>query len=270
MKIIAVGVGNAFTDERYWQSNFMIEAKSGKRLLIDCGGDARHALREHGVHNGNIHENIDGVYVSHLHGDHIHGLEWIAFCTYFHPAAPRPKLYCVNKLMRPLWQSLKGGLESVQGKECTLADYFDTRPVKINGTFTWEWIEFTPVQTVHIMNGMEIINSYGLLIREIKKPTLESEEQEYGPTIFVTTDTQFCPEQIKDFYGMAEVILHDCETAPFESGVHAHFNKMKTLSEDVKAKMWLYHYNPEPEENGFDAVAEGFKGFLVKGQVLEF
>ncbi len=49
-----------------------------------------------------------------------------------------------------------------------------------------------------------------------------------GITVFHTTDTQFAPEQIKEFYKRADVIFHDCETTPFESGVHANYQKLKT------------------------------------------
>lgn len=168
MKIICAGVGSAFTTKDYYQTSFLIESKTKKRLLFDCGSHAPFALGELGVNNGNIREQIDSIYISHLHGDHIGGLEWLGFCTYFTPGQ-KLKLFCVDRLMKRLWnRSLRGGMESVEGKVNNLTDYFDTKPIQINESFMWEELECTPVQTVHVMNGMEITLSFGLMVREIE------------------------------------------------------------------------------------------------------
>ncbi len=59
---------------------------------------------------------------------------------------------------------------------------------------------------------------------------------------FITTDTQFAPNQMKAFRTRADYIFQDCETAPFESGVHTHYEELKTLPDDIKGRMWLYDY----------------------------
>jgi ribonuclease BN (tRNA processing enzyme) len=258
MKITFAGVGSAFTDQRYYQSNMVITSDQGKRLLIDCGSDARFALGELGATNANIGNWIDGVYISHLHADHIGGIEWLGFCTYFNPKSPKPKLYIVDALVDDLWDSLKGGMRSHEGKVLRLDSFFDINSIAINQSFYWENIVFNPVQTVHIMDGFRIVPSFGLLINEMK-PDYKR--------IFLTTDTQFCPRQIEKFYSMADTIFHDCETQPFRSGVHAHYDDMKTLPEDTKKKMWLYHYSPDPKQ---DPIKDGFQGFCHKGQTFEF
>ena len=84
-------------------------------------------------------------------------------------------------------------------------------------------------------------------------------------TVFITTDTQFCPNQIMDFYKMADVIFHDCEATKFKSGVHAHYDELCTLPKEVKAKMWLYHY----QTNDRPADKDGFLGFVAKGQEFD-
>jgi hypothetical protein len=65
---------------------------------------------------------------------------------------------------------------------------------------------------------------------------------------------------------MADVVFHDCETYPFKSGVHAHYDDLVTLPKEQKAKMWLYHYGPDPKQN---ANKDGFCGFVQKGQTFE-
>ena len=230
MKLTFAGVGSAFTTNDYYQSNMVIETDdASKKLLIDCGGDIRHALKEIDIN----HRDIDGVYISHLHADHIGGLEWFAFSTYFDPACERPTLYIVDELLDPLWQSLRGGLQSYEGRVLELDSYFDIKTMSINDSFHWGGVEFCPIQTIHVMNGNGILPCYGLMLR-----------LDGGQQVFISTDTQFAPRQIEKFYAMADVIFHDCETLPFQSGVHAHFDDLKTLPDETKAKMWLYHYNP--------------------------
>ncbi len=269
--LTCVGAGSAFNTVDF-QSNFLIEGLSGKKMLVDLGSFGPIALEKLGINSGNVGQEIDALYVSHLHADHVGGIEWLAFCTYFNPASPKPKLYCIggqSGLMTQLWnRTLRGGLGSIEGKECTLTDYFEGHPLRVNATFEWDGLTFQPVQTIHVMNGMEIVPSYGLLIWEDTSPVWQGGVRfERNADMFLTTDTQFCPNQISKFYGMADLILHDCETAPFRSGVHAHYDDMKTLGEKVRKKMWLYHYQPDPPQ---DVIADGFLGFLAKGQRLEF
>lgn len=255
-KIQFIGVGSAFTNRDYYQSNALVIADSGKKLLIDCGTHAQFALEELGINNGNVGKEIDGVYISHLHADHIGSMEWLALVTYFNPTSPRPKLFAVQSLMADLWnRSLRGGLETLEGKIANLTDYFDCRPVRINSSFVWENIRFTPVQTVHVVSGMMIQHSYGLIINEMGS----------GHKTFFSTDTQFAPYQMRKFYDSCDLIFHDCETAPFKSGVHAHYEDLSGLPEEVKAKMWLYHYQPNPVQN---PTADGFCGFVKKAQIF--
>lgn len=234
-KIKFVGCGSAFTSPEYYQSNALIVAESGKKMLIDCGSDVRFALQECSLN----YKDIDAVYISHLHADHVGGMEWLAFCRFFDPSCDRAQLFCNDCLMEELWEhSLRGGLESLQGKVANLTEYFDCLPIASNGVFEWEGICFVPVQTVHVISGYKIQYGYGLLIQRKPKSELEKLEND---RIFFTTDTQFCPYQINEFYRQANIVFHDCETSPFKSNVHAHCDDLKTLPKDEKKKMWLYN-----------------------------
>lgn len=252
MKLTFLGTGSAFTLNNY-QSNMLLDV-NGAKLLIDCGGDSRHALKELGL----TYKDINAVYISHLHADHIGGLEWLAFCTYFDPFIKhRYPMFINEHLARELWDtSLKGGLGSIQNKITTLETYFDVRKVPKNETFTFAGLELRVIQTVHVMDGYTIVPSYGLMW---KTPTQK--------TVFLTTDTQFAPNQIKDFYKTADIIFHDCETAKFRSDIHAHYEDLKTLPPEIKRKMWLYHYQ---DGDLPDAIADGFQGFVAKGQIFDF
>ena len=258
MKITALGTGSAFCLDNY-QSNFLIENETEngevKRMLFDCGGDIRWALKEQGLSA----LDIDAVYISHLHADHIGGLECLAFVNYFVKTVKtgfRPTLYANKNVMKDIWKhALQGGLSTLQNMSATLNTFFRALPVSNNKVFHFNGIEYKPIQTIHVVGDASFVHSYGLKF-EIN-----------GTKVFITSDTQFAPTQIIDFIRDSDVVFHDCETSPFASGVHAHYKKLIELPEDVKAKMWLYHYQ---EMAMPDAQADGFRGFVQKGQVFDY
>ncbi len=268
MKITAIGTGGAFTYSNF-HTNFVVDADCGKKMLVDCGSDARHALRAIGL----THRDIDAVYVSHLHGDHVGGLEWLGFARYFDPECDRSTLILSESLEQPLWNNvLAGGMSSLQGTVAKLGTYFSVSAIPQNGAFTLDdgKAMFQIVQTCHVMNGYYIVPSFGLMVRS-----------ETGKTAFITTDTQYAPEQISDFYAEADVVFHDCETLmtppgsqrlatakPLESRVHAHYTRLRQLPDETRAKMWLVHYGDDAHE-WFEPENDGFLGFMEKGQTVE-
>lgn len=258
MKLKFIGVGGAFAPISVGNSNMLL-SHNGKNMLVDCGITAPYILRDEW---GIQHTEIDSVWISHLHADHIGGLEWLGFMRYFVPIRDqvgnvvKPKLITVQPLMKELWEtSLRGGMESVEGKIQSLTDYFDCKPLKENESFVWQGYNFIPVQTIHVMAGYIFKHSYGLLITN----------PETNEKTFITTDTQYAPYQLNTFYKQADVIFHDCETLPIKSHVHAHYEDLNTLALEIKNKMWLYHYARKIDSWQQD----GFAGFVTKGQEFE-
>ena len=119
-------------------------------------------------------------------------------------------------------------------------------------------IRFTLVKMPHILTGYRDFFSYGILMTP---PNPDA------PTVFFTTDTQFQPGLISRIAPQVTVIFHDCETSPYKSVVHTHYDDLRTLPASVRAKMWLYHYQPYPDVR---PESEGFIGFVRKGQEFSF
>jgi len=255
MKIQFLGVGTQFSSHDQYHSNMVITAQSGRRMLIDCGSDARFSLAE----NGTRPEDLDAVYVSHLHADHIGGLEWLALKTYFSRDHTHLKLFCEEKLLSKLWEnSLRGGLECI-GESCLqITDYFDCHPLAENGGFVWEGIKFSLVKMPHITGALCNSFSYGLLVDAADVP---------NSRFFISTDSIFQPKLLERLAEGVVLIFHDCETSIIRTTVHAHYNQLCKLPAPVKQKIWLYHYEPD---SGVKPQEDGFLGFVAKGQEFAF
>lgn len=245
MKLTFLGSGDAFVLwEKNFQSNLLLEAPSGKRLLVDCGSDIRNSLAALGFDSSSL----EAVYISHLHGDHIGGLEWLAYQSYFKQAREKPRLFIHESLSEKIWDNcLSGGLASLKSKEATLETFFEVNSLQKD--FFWEKSHFSLIQMTHVFNGKDKQPCFGLFFHV------------EGKKILFTSDTQFIPEELMTYYKSADLIFHDCETMPFKSGVHASYTDLVTLPLEIKSKMWLYHYN---EGTLPQAKKDGFKGFVSR------
>ena len=252
MNIRFLGVGAASSSAEHYQSNLMIGGQQGKRLLLDCGGDIRFSLAEGAISPSSI----AAVYISHLHADHIGGLEWLALLCRFDREPRRPLLLCEAGQMDRLWQhALRAGLEYVHERTLTLHDYFDCRPLCLGQSFQWDGIVCEMVKMPHVLAGKAEHPSFGLVLGE-----------QGEPRVFVTTDTGFCPDILLPIAERVGLVFHDCETCPVATGVHARYEELLSLPDWVRAKTWLYHYQPSPR---LDPEADGFLGFVAKGQEFE-
>ena len=254
MKLLFLGTGSAMTiGTENFHSNMLLISETNETFMIDCGSDARFSLHKQKL----SHIDVNNVYISHLHADHAGGLEWLALATKFDPrCTEKPNLFICETLENDLWhKTLSGGLSTIQYEIAQLDTFFNVQLVPVNGAFLWEGCEFKIVQTIHVMNGFSLMQSFGLLCK------IEN------LTIFITTDTQFFPNQMAPLYEMSDIIFHDCETSVSLSGVHAHYQQLISLPEKFKSKMWLYHYNPGTLPN---AKVDGFRGFVTCGQVFDF
>lgn len=258
MELIALGTGSAFTLHRKnFQTNFVLQ-KDGKRFLVDCGSDIRWSLKASSL----TPFHIDAVYVSHLHADHIGGLEFLGYTRYFArqkdlaEGKPNPTqlpiLLCDPSLRDSLWRALEPGMSNLDDKVATLDDYFQLHTP--SSYFWWQGVLFKTIRAPHVGHRMP---SFGLLFGAGKKT-------------YITTDVAF-DASLDSHYDEADLIIQDCQTEG-RCNVHPAYEDLRSLPPEVKAKMLLAHYQDNVLEdwNRWQSIAkeDGFQGFLWPGDVL--
>ncbi len=252
MQLMFLGSGSAFCDVTdNFQSNVLLTGTTGKRLLIDCGTDIRFSLTASGM----SYTDIDAIYISHLHADHVGGIEFMGFTRMFDKECKPPELYICESIKDELWiNCLSGGMGAIDNRLCTLADYFLVHVISEDGKFVWDGVVFNLVATDHVVGKEKSMRSFGLFFTVA------------DTSIYLTTDMKFSPKRHDKYLQAADLILHDCETSAEASGVHPRFEELCSLPETIRNKIWLYHYDdgllPDPIENGFC-------GFVRRGQVFE-
>jgi ribonuclease BN (tRNA processing enzyme) len=282
-----LGVGSAFA-KRNFQSNALIEAWSAgpdkqsrpdDTLLIDFGATgplALHRLKgEPGFSylddRGAIrYSAIRRVLITHLHGDHIAGLEELASVSRFaggHATPVRPQLISSQEVLSNLWdQSLRGGLGTLPGRLPALEDYF--LPYALNATgqgdpdrvTMLDRYEVSLAPTDHIRaQRRHDWPSFGVLLRDVSS----------SDTAFYSGDTRFDPEGLGEWMTRARIIFHEVQLADQSDPVHALLSELRTLPMTIRKKTILYHFNDNWDDSAFRFVADEFAGFAIPGTRYE-
>lgn len=242
MKLQMIGTGSAFA-KTFFNNNALVYS-GGQTLLLDCGISAPKALHEIGV----SFDKIDAVLISHIHGDHVGGLEEFAFQMKF-IYKRKPKLFLADTLVDILWENtLKGAL--LQDEERSLEDYFEVHPIKPG-----EPHELLPGLTAELLLTPHIPNkpSYSII---------------FGDDFFYTADMVFNPDLLHQLVRERGIkrIFHDCQLqAP--GSVHACLPQLLTLPEEMQRLITLMHYgDDQPAFVG----KSGFMTFAEQNRLYEF
>lgn len=222
ISIRVIGVGDAFTD-RYYNASFFVESKT-TRLLVDAPPALGKALGDLGTRGGERIglADVDRVIITHLHGDHVGGLEQLLFFRRF-VVGRKVELYACPDVLAGLWSTrLSGGMDTLMHADGSraflkLEDYADVVPLQAGrnriGDLELEWRP-----TIHHI------------------PTSALRMSQGSATFGYSADTAFDPSLI-EWLAASDAFFHETNL-----GIHTPLASLVDLSEAVRRKMHLIHY----------------------------
>lgn len=225
-----LGVGNAAAAAELGSASAVIEHQDQPLLMIDCGQEA---LTAYQVAYARM---PDALFISHVHMDHVAGLERLFFGTWFDPdRRGQVKLYVPSAIV-PHLQSRVADYPGVLAEGgVNFWDAFHLVPVNSGFWHAGRWYNVFAVRH-HAPN-----TAFGLALR--------------GSLTF-TGDTRPIPEMLMYHANHGELIAHDCALVgnPSHSGLD---DLEREYPAELRARLLLYHYGHSDEADAM--VARGYR-----------
>ena len=220
------GVGDAFS-VRHWGTHFVL--KKGEFLLgVDCPDSYRRALSASGFEvNGERLDahHLDALILTHLHGDHVNGLEMTAcYLRFYHQR--RLALYTSPQAEADLWKRLSPSLHVLwDGEELheqRLEEFLDVEvmargePVQIGPlqVETRATRHHLPATAMRISDGEHVLG--------------------------YSCDTAY-DEELIAWLSDADLIIHESSLG----AAHTPLQRLLELPEAIQQKMYVVHYPDE-------------------------
>jgi len=247
MRALILGIGDAFTS-RGFGTSAVVQGKSG-HLLIDCPDLIHRAIREACETSGwkVDYRSIDDIIITHLHGDHVNGLEsfgWARLVERLRGLSTQlPRIHTHPAAAARLWERLAPAMDpplTRGGRKSTLEDFFEVHIIEPGTTATIAGISVDCRYTIHPV------------------PTIGLKLSEGGKTLGWSGDTCFEQAHI-EWLESSDIIVHEANLGP----AHTQIELLNALPTALRRKYRITHIIDE-----FDQTTTDMKP-LSEGEVLE-
>jgi ribonuclease BN (tRNA processing enzyme) len=254
IKLKFLGTGSAFSRE-YGNTSAIVEVTNNdvtQRLLIDCGRTTPDDLHRAGY----TWKDIDAIFITHLHGDHVYGLEDAGFFSYF---VHKRKIHLIlpeQSMKSQLWERVLKGtmMRGDLDRNMEFRDYYTHEIVgKEEPYFIFNGVMFSVYRTVHVQNKQ----SYGLIIGE----------RDY---IIYTGDSLLDKGLLE--YAVEDgcvAIFHDCQMMHYDGSVHASLDDLLTLDDHIRGLIYIMHYGDDIKQNYYK-IKDNKLSIALKGQEYSY
>ncbi|MBI5544196.1 MAG: ribonuclease Z [Deltaproteobacteria bacterium] len=230
-EVIILGTGDAFSEER--TPTALLLVYGGFSLAVDCPDSYRKVLRETATKADRALslEGVDHLLLTHVHGDHMNGIESVAFYKHL-VERKRLTLVASSEVRSVIWeQRLRASMGTLWDgevlREKRFEDYFDFRPLSWSDSTTVGPFRIRARPTRHHVPTSALLVEAG------------------GRVLGYSSDAAFDAELL-DFLAPADLILHETNLGP----AHSPLSALEALPEGIRERMVLVHYPDGLAESG--------------------
>jgi ribonuclease BN (tRNA processing enzyme) len=247
MRLTIAGSGDAFGSGGRFNTCFFLETAKGV-LLVDCGASAPVALKARGLDP----DRIDGIILSHLHGDHFGGIPFLLLDAQFLAERKRPLLIA--------------GPPGTGARLDQLLEVFFPRSSRNNWRFEWKVLEIEvghPTDVLgHAVTTTEVKHNSGAPSTAIRLSD--------GDKVFAYSGDTEWTEALLSVANGADLFVIECWGYRGHLPGHLTWEVLASRLADLRAhRIMLTHMNPSMLDRLDEARA---RNLLVAedGAVIEF
>lgn len=248
-----LGVGDAFTT-RHFNTHVMLDI-DGREIFLDCPPYLPKMLAENKAkgHRSIDHTQYREILITHMHADHVNGLEELAYLQYYKTENPI-KLYAPNWLLSDIWTSLRPSLEDSARGDGGLASfdwYFDPKPILSPQEFDGFTVSFT--ETRHHPRCLMYKFDFG------------------GFKLAYAPDAGFDTEKYK-WFDDCDLVLHDAWFGPTHAlgadirNLHSPVSDLLTMPREFQEKVLMCHYADDAYEDDPEQPSQDIGGYRLLKQ----